>query len=182
MFIGNSIKYTKKGVISVIIDWIEGDINKVESKPTLKFMVSDSGWGISEKKKLTLFKFLDPNLCDEFEIDWGSEQTTPLAGTGLGISQKIAIQLGTAINFKSTEGNGSSFWFELQIDEFINSSEDSDDNSSVSKLNLSKKLYEVDPTSSPLNSARQSKGKETKFENQSKLLQSISHIDNFKNK
>ena len=141
--------------------------------------MSDSGWGISEKKKHTLFKFLDPNLWDEINSQDGNEQTTPLAGTGLGISQKIAMQIGTTINFKSTEGNGSSFWFELEIDEFYNDSEDSEEDSSL-KPNLYSKLYTMNISSSPPNSARQNKEKETKLDNLNKLQQSFSHNEDAK--
>ena len=41
--------------------------------------------------------------------------TTPLAGTGLGISQKIAFELGTKIEYTSTPKFGSSFWFTVKI-------------------------------------------------------------------
>lgn len=106
-------------MISIIINWISSpNINEVKNK--FKIAVSDSGCGIPEHKKRSLFKFLDPNLG---KIN-SKHSTTPLAGTGLGISQKIALELGTKLEFKSTEGNGTSFWFVLDVDKFSYGEED----------------------------------------------------------
>ena len=48
----------------------------------------------------------------------GEPATTSLAGTGLGISQKIANMLGTKIEFTSTVNVGSTFWFTVDITDF----------------------------------------------------------------
>ena len=117
--IGNSIKYTKQGVISIIINWITSS-NLEEVKNRFKIAVSDSGCGTPENKKRNLFKFLDPNLS---KIN-SKNSSTPLAGTGLRISQKIALELGTKLEFKSTEGNGTSFWFISDVDKFSYGEED----------------------------------------------------------
>jgi len=55
-------------------------------------------------------------------MDKNELSTTPLAGTGLGISQRIATKIGSKIQFKSAEGNGSSFWFIIDIDSWCNDS------------------------------------------------------------
>lgn len=113
----NAIKYTKKGMVTAVIDWKPDENQTNESEGTVKFSVSDTGCGISKERKKNLFNFLDPEnfkeirkgkLCDP--------NTTKLAGTGLGISQEIARRLGSKIEFTSSEGFGSKFWFKLKID------------------------------------------------------------------
>ena len=42
--------------------------------------------------------------------------TTKLAGTGLGISHKIANALNSQIKFTSNVGTGSRFWFKLEVE------------------------------------------------------------------
>ena len=107
--ISNAVKYTKKGIISIVIDW--KNAKRDLTMGNIQFSVSDSGWGISKEKRENLFEFLSPesikniNFSDNFE--WN---TTKLAGTGLGISQKIAIGLGSKINYTSIVGVGSRFW------------------------------------------------------------------------
>lgn len=89
----------------------EGNINC-----KLKYSVSDTGRGITKEKRSTLFKFLDPqNYLNQDLNSEGYQNTTSLAGTGLGISQKIAHQLNTNIEFTSTQGAGSTFWFTIDI-------------------------------------------------------------------
>jgi signal transduction histidine kinase len=114
-FISNSIKYTKRGVIWVSIDW-KADL-KSPCHGNIKFSVSDTGVGVPKSKREHLFKFLDPNNFKnpQFWKEWDSLFTPRLAGTGLGISQKIVQALGSTIEFTSAEGAGSVFWFTLKI-------------------------------------------------------------------
>jgi hypothetical protein len=49
--------------------------------------------------------------------DDDNPETTPLAGTGLGISQKIAMKMDTVIEFSSTVDIGSTFWFKVKVEE-----------------------------------------------------------------
>jgi signal transduction histidine kinase len=106
--IGNAVKYTKSGAIVVSIDWKEDSETRGGQ---IKYSVSDTGRGISKDKKSTLFKFLDPDNYRGINQD----ETTPLAGTGLGISQRIAEQLDTKIEFTSTLGISTTFWFTIDI-------------------------------------------------------------------
>jgi hypothetical protein len=64
-----------------------------------------------EKNENNLFKFLDfSKFKDSFHINNGiNTDSTKLAGTGLGISQKIAKQLNSKIQFTSIVGSGSKF-------------------------------------------------------------------------
>lgn len=130
--LSNAIKYTKKGAILIKVDWLgnkncpEGYVGRV------RYTVSDSGCGIHRHHRENLFKLLDPGMFKAQPFDRyslrnqrdikisesireGALNTTKLAGTGLGISQKIAKALGTKIELSSTVGVGSKFWFELDI-------------------------------------------------------------------
>ena len=145
--VGNSVKYTLEGYITLVVDWLD-----VEERGGLngfvRFSVSDSGVGISEEKRKTLFKFLQPNLYKNIdESDSSSQDQNQLAGTGLGISQKIAWKLGSEIKFISSVDSGSKFWIEIkaqrtavnvsrqnfeQIDKFIQNNHASDPGNSLS--------------------------------------------------
>lgn len=115
--ISNSVKYTKSGTIIVSIDWKQF-YDKNKNRYEMKYSVSDTGRGISKQKRRELFKFLD-GLDDKYlNCENPSEpETTSLAGTGLGISQKIAKELGSYIDYTSTVDIGSTFWFTMKIDE-----------------------------------------------------------------
>ncbi|CAI2373590.1 unnamed protein product [Moneuplotes crassus] len=112
--IGNSIKYTRSGAIVVTIDCKENKSIDKSWKYRIKYCVSDTGRGIS-KNKHDLFSFLNPdgiNMSSSSQDD-----TTTLGGTGLAITQKIADQIGTRVEFESRVKVGSSFWFTVDISE-----------------------------------------------------------------
>lgn len=101
--IGNAIKFTEKGSITV-------SAKKIEENNTfykIKFVVRDTGIGISEDKiNLVFDRFAQAN----------AETTRKFGGTGLGLSiAKNLIELqGGEIKLKSELGRGSEFSFEIQ--------------------------------------------------------------------
>lgn len=112
--IGNAVKYTKAGIISIVIDWTCTTNELGTQVGMIRFTVSDSGQGISKEKRKKLFKFLG-----DAENNLGTDlSTTALAGTGLSICQKLANKLESEIEFISTVGIGSKFWFELEVVDF----------------------------------------------------------------
>ena len=116
--ISNAVKYTKNGAVVVSVDWKEYPHREDGPKYQLKYTVSDTGRGISKEKRDALFKFLDPTMFNSKTFSLESQPgTTSLAGTGLGISQKIAHQLGSTIEFTSTLSVGSTFWFVVGVNE-----------------------------------------------------------------
>jgi signal transduction histidine kinase len=119
--VGNAVKYTPRGRVAIIVNWIEdkNDQGEVTSN-FIKYVVSDTGAGISENKKRSLFKFLHHDLHKDIDnMDSSNEVTTKLAGTGLGVSQKIIQKLGGEIKFISTLNVGSKFWFEIPAEGVI---------------------------------------------------------------
>lgn len=94
--IGNAIKFTEKGSITARFDY---------SESSLIGEVIDTGIGISDSKKVTIF--------NSFEQD--SNQNSEFKGTGLGLSitkQLIELQ-GGKIWLKSELGKGTTFTFKL---------------------------------------------------------------------
>ncbi|MEM3841194.1 MAG: ATP-binding protein [Candidatus Micrarchaeaceae archaeon] len=100
--IGNSIKFTDHGSISVRIS--------MKSKKTVLVCVADTGIGISEEDKRRLFKKF-------YQVPKKSLVTQPGSGTGLGLSitKEIIRLFGGKIWLESTLGKGSSFYFTLPL-------------------------------------------------------------------
>ena len=98
--IGNSIKFTRQGTVTVCAAVHAQD----ESTITVKFSVLDTGIGIAEDDKRLLFLPFS-------QVD--SSNTRRFGGTGLGltISKAFVEMMGGSIYCESTKGKGSSFWF-----------------------------------------------------------------------
>ncbi len=103
-FLGNSAKFTQKGMIELKIEKIESynDVDKV------RFTVNDTGIGIEQQKLETIFESF--TQADETTV-------RKFGGTGLGltISRELVTLMDGKIGVKSTPGRGSSFWFELDM-------------------------------------------------------------------
>lgn len=100
--IGNAIKFTPQGSITLRI------LNEREDKKfvTLRFEVSDSGIGIPADKLEFIFEPFT-------QVD--SSTTRRFGGSGLGLSicKRLAELMGGTIGARSTEGQGSTFWFTI---------------------------------------------------------------------
>ena len=99
--VGNAIKFTVKGVISIQLKTEE-----VEGKIDAQFCVSDTGVGIGEDRLEKIF--------DSFEQAY-SDTTRKFGGTGLGLSiskKLVEIQKGN-IWAESKKGKGSQFYFTI---------------------------------------------------------------------
>lgn len=103
--IDNAIKFTEAGEITVRA------IEKQRSneKITVRFEVNDTGIGISNVKLDSLFK---PFTQAEASItrNYGG------SGLGLSISKKLVSMMGGTMGVHSVFGNGSTFWFEVQLE------------------------------------------------------------------
>ncbi|PMG98288.1 ATP-binding protein [Vibrio lentus] len=102
--VGNAIKFTETGSVSLTVVLVESDDNSL----TMKVMVADTGIGIS-----------DENLHKLFEAFSQADSTTTrrFGGTGLGlnISQKLVRAMGGQISVESVFGQGSEFSFVLTL-------------------------------------------------------------------
>ncbi len=102
--IGNALKFTEKGKISLSIKLEKDELDS----STILFAISDTGIGIEKDKQGIIFKeFTQAN----------ADTTRKYGGTGLGlaISQRIVRALGGVIKVNSKQGEGSTFFFSLQF-------------------------------------------------------------------
>lgn len=99
--IGNAVKFTEKGEISLKVD-LQADAGG--NGITLRFSVADTGIGIPEEQMATLF---DPYQQADVSI------ARKYGGTGLGlaIAKQLVERMGGTIGVESTAGAGATFWF-----------------------------------------------------------------------
>lgn len=103
--VGNALKFTKNGKVEVIAKMLKKDEDQVK----LYFEVRDNGIGISEEQQ--------KNIFDSFEQ--GSIQINrEYGGTGLGLTivKSLVGLFGSTIQLESELEQGSSFYFEMDID------------------------------------------------------------------
>jgi signal transduction histidine kinase/CheY-like chemotaxis protein len=111
--LGNAVKFTEKG--EVLMEVLQ--LKRTEKKATIRFIVKDTGIGISEKmRKKILEKFTQAD----------SSITRKYGGTGLGlsISNHIIQLMGSQLQIESEEGKGSTFSFDVDFKISENISDD----------------------------------------------------------
>jgi signal transduction histidine kinase len=97
--VGNAIKFTEAGKVSVQVTAADG---------MFTVAVSDTGPGIAEVDQQKIF--------EEFQ-QADSTSTRKQGGTGLGlaIARKIIDMHGGRIGVESRPGQGATFWFTLPV-------------------------------------------------------------------
>ena len=103
--VGNAVKFTEEGEVLVAVSRVEGD----DRDAGLRFEVRDTGIGIPKE---VCGQILKPFTQAE------SSMARRFGGTGLGlyISKELTSIMGGKLEFASTEGVGSTFWFTLKFD------------------------------------------------------------------
>ncbi len=100
-FLGNAIKFTDRGSISVLVKKENTD---TDSPLLLRFEVADTGIGIPAEKQSSLFSAFT-------QVDDSTSRKYGGTGLGLAISKNLAERMGGSCGLSSQEGAGSTFWF-----------------------------------------------------------------------
>lgn len=111
--IGNSIKFTKGGEVKVIAKLLK----KEEEDVTIYFEVSDNGIGISKEKQQSIFEGFEQGSI-QINREYG--------GTGLGLTivKSLLGLFDSKIELESNLGEGSSFFFEIEMKSLETTTED----------------------------------------------------------
>lgn len=106
--IGNAIKFTEKGAVTIEVKLHDRD----SEKPRIYFAVSDTGIGISpeaQKKLFTPYAQADASISRNF------------GGTGLGLAicKRLVEAMGGIIQIASHPGRGTTFYFILSMEDGV---------------------------------------------------------------
>jgi len=135
--ISNAIKFTEKGEVSLTISEIEAESNSEKASLKLCFSVQDTGIGINDAQKEKMqqnFILTDNNHSYNY------------SGLGLAITKQLIEKMGGRIQFDSTPGKGSRFYF--IVDFLLPSEEETARYKSTYKTDI----IELQPVIEPLGS------------------------------
>jgi PAS domain S-box-containing protein len=107
--VGNAIKFTREGSITVSI--AEAEDQATASEPdqiVLNFAVRDTGIGIPPQHQERIFRAFE-------QIESGGDLRVEGTGLGLTISSSLVYLMGGQLKVDSTEGVGSTFHFALPL-------------------------------------------------------------------
>ena len=102
--IGNAIKFTEQGGVSLWVDQVRG-----EGERFLRIKVTDTGIGIPDDKRERLFKRFS-------QVDASTSRTHGGTGLGLALCREFVSLMGGKIECDSKPGVGSTFVVMLPID------------------------------------------------------------------
>jgi len=130
--VGNAIKFTEKGLVSINIYQAAHN----EGKTPLVFKIADTGVGISPEKHDMIF--------ESFRQSDGSI-TRKHGGTGLGlaISKQLCELMDGEISLSSTPGQGSTFTFYIMLKPITTLQKPHDDTDAMSTVTTQSKVRRV---------------------------------------
>ena len=132
--IGNAIKFTKNGNISINV--IQLEIIKNTDDFFIEFRVKDDGIGISKENQDKLFNSYT-------QVDAGTSRKYGGTGLGLSICKKLVSLLGGDIGIESVLGEGATFKFTIKTKEGVQDAQTLDSTIDVGEVSVSEKLILV---------------------------------------
>lgn len=116
--LSNAIKFTPKGHIYLKIALLPDETAKLlPLHVKIRFEIEDTGIGIHEKDYECIF-----NTFHQLNNNQGKSKGT---GLGLSISRQLARMMGCELYVKSEIGKGSTFWFDLILEQYNETYDDS---------------------------------------------------------
>ena len=127
----NAIKFTENGDVSVdaVLLSKKGKFNRI------RVNVRDSGIGISPENIKLLFNSFS-------QVDESSQKSFSGTGLGLAISKELALLMKGEVGVDSVVGQGSTFWFVIELKETaISPTQQGSDGAEVTLLNFFKDTH-----------------------------------------
>jgi PAS domain S-box-containing protein len=104
-FVGNAVKFTNQGGVTVRIDRIETG----HQRDLLRFSVHDTGIGLSPEHTARIFEPF-------YQVDSSATRRYEGAGLGLSICRRLVEMMGGEIGVESQLGEGSTFWVSVWLE------------------------------------------------------------------
>lgn len=102
--VSNALKFTERGEVVVTVF----AASKSEESVRLRFSVTDTGIGVPLEKQERIFSAFE-------QVDASTTRKYGGTGLGLAICSKLLELMNAKLEIKSSEGFGSSFWFEIDL-------------------------------------------------------------------
>jgi two-component system sensor histidine kinase RpfC len=101
---GNAVKFTDNGSVRISVDLLQD----TGTAYRLRLSVTDTGIGIPESFHATIFQPFA-------QVEQGASRRYGGTGLGLSLSRQMVALMGGELQFESTPGKGSRFWFDVTL-------------------------------------------------------------------